>query len=110
MPNYIYDNEDNYPMIEDPFDTHNPTVYNSLAEARAWEHGEPEPEQKPDNGCWNCMNFDWKHEACTLNWNNLDESYYNRDCDNRELTDHCDDWEEDPDADPECLEFGGNEP
>ena len=47
MPNYIYNDEDNYPMIEDPFDIHNPTVYNSRAEAKAWEHGEPEPVQKP---------------------------------------------------------------
>jgi hypothetical protein len=45
-----------------------------------------------------------------LNWNNLDESYYNPETDDRELTDHCGEWEEDPDADPECLEFGGNEP
>ncbi len=71
---------------------------------------DPDEPEKPDNGCWNCMNFDWKHEACTVNWNNLDESYYNPDCDDRELTDYCNDWEEDPDADPECLEYGGNEP
>lgn len=109
MP-YIYNDEDNAPMNEETFDRdgHNPTVYLDAYEARMSEkHGEPE---KPDNGCWNCMNFDWKHEACTLNWNNLDESYYNQDADDRKLTDSCDDWEEDPDADPECLEFGGNEP
>lgn len=68
-----------------------------------------EKEEIPD-GCWNCMNFDCRHEACTLNWNNLDESYYNPDTDDRDLTDYCEYHETDPDADPECLEFGGNEP
>jgi hypothetical protein len=71
---------------------------------------DPEKPEKPDNGCWNCMNFDWKHEACSINWHHLDDCYYNPACDDRELTDYCDNWEEDPDADPECLEFGGNEP
>ena len=108
MP-YIYNDEDNEPMSD--FDVHNPTIYLSEFEARMNDkHGEPEPREKPADGCWNCMNFDWKHEACTMNWNNLDESYYNPETDDRELTDHCDDWEEDPDADPDCLNFGGNEP
>ena len=66
--------------------------------------------EKPADGCWNCMNFDWHYEACTLNWNNLDESYYNPDCDDRELTDYCEYHETDPDADPECFIFGGYEP
>ena len=112
MP-YIYNDEDNVPMNEEQFDRdgHNPTVYSSAYEARMYDkYGEPEPKEKPDDGCWNCMNFDWKHEACTLNWNNMDESYYNPDCDDRKLTDCCEDHETDPDADPECLEFGGNEP
>ena len=107
MP-YIYNDEDNAPMPD--FGDHNPTVYLDRAEMRIFDRGGPEPQEKPADGCWNCLNFDWKHEACTLNWNNMDESYYNPDCDDRELTDICDDWEEDPDADPECLEFGGNEP
>ena len=107
--NYVYTDEDNAPMND--FDVHNPTVYTSVYEARMIDrYGEPEPKDEKENGCWNCMNFDWKHEACTMNWNNLDESYYNPDCDDRELTDQCEAWEEDPDADPECLEFGGNEP
>ena len=71
---------------------------------------DPDEPEKPDNGCWNCMLFDWKHEACTVNWNNLDESYYNPDTDDRKLTDYCEYHETDPDADPECLDFGGNEP
>ena len=83
---YLYDDEDNASMVEDNL-----------------------PPRIP-NGCWNCINFDWKHEACTVNWNNLDESYYNPDTDNRELTDYCEYHETDPDADPECLEYGGNEP
>jgi hypothetical protein len=56
---------------------------------------DPDEPEKPDNGCWNCMNFDWKHRVCTQNWNNMD---------------YCEAWEEDPDADPECLNHGGNEP
>ena len=97
----------------DPIDQdgHNPTVYGSWAEMKA-EEALPftDPPEEPKDGCWNCMNFDWNHEACTVNWNNLDESYYNPDCDDRELTDHCEYHEIDPDADPECLEYGGNEP
>ena len=107
---YVYDDEDNYPMMEDALG-HNPTVYPDRATMIAWEHGEPDLKaSKPENGCWNCMNFDWNHEACTVNWNNMDESYYNPDTDDRELTDYCENHELDPDADPECLEFGGNEP
>ena len=104
---YIYNDEDNAPMndefmpipgIEDEHGQ-NPTVYTSLTEAKAWENGEQVPfDDPPADGCWNCMNFDWKHEACTLNWNNMDESYYNPDCDDRKLTDCCEDHETDPDA------------
>ena len=84
---YLYDDEDNAPMVEDNFPI------------------------KVPNGCWNCRNFDWKHEACTLNWNNMDESYYNPDIDDREPTDYCDDHDPDPDVDPaDWFEYGGNEP
>ena len=85
---YSYDDEDNVPMIEDNFDQ---PVY-------------PEAYKKdiPD-GCWNCFNFDWKREACTVNWNNMDESYYNPDIDDRELTDCCDYHQKDPDIDPEEI-------
>lgn len=65
-----------------------------------------EEREEPDDGCWNCMNFDWNHEACTVNWNNMDESYYNPDIDDRELTDYCEYHETDPDADWEEI-FGG---
>ena len=42
MP-YIYNDEDNAPMNEDPFTGyHNPTVYNSRAEMEAWDSGEAE--------------------------------------------------------------------
>ena len=114
---YIYNDEDNAPMNDDQFDRidqngHNPTVYLSEYEARMYDkYGEPEPHKKPSDGCWNCMNFNWKHEACTLNWNNMDESYYNPDIDDRELTYCCEYHEEDPDVDPaDCFDFGGNEP
>ena len=114
MP-YIYNDEDNAPMNDEVFDRidqngHNPTVYTSYAEMKAAEKETELPFDDPPDGCWNCLNFDWKHEACTSNWNNLDESYYNPDVDDRKLTDFCDAWEEDKDADPECLETGGNEP
>ena len=106
---YVFDDEDNAPMNDDFMGMHNPTVYLSRAEMKAME--EPVPfEEYPEDGCWNCLNFDWKHEACTLGWNNMDESYYNPACDDRELTDYCDEHETDPDADPECLMIGGNEP
>ena len=109
MP-YIYNDEDNAPMTDDQFEYHNPTVYTSLAEARMADKMPFDEPEKPEDGCWNCMNFDWIHEACTVNWNNMDESYYNPDTDDRELTDWCEYHETDPDADPECLNYGGNEP
>ena len=105
---YVYNDEDNYPMNDD-FDFHNPTVYLSMAQMKA-EESLPFTDQKPDDGCWNCLHFDWNHEACSIGWNNIDESYYNQDCDDRDLTDYCDDHETDPDADPECLLYGGNKP
>ena len=107
MP-YIYNDEDNYPMVEDD---HNPTVYPDQYTARMYDKfGEPEPKEKPADGCWNCFNFDWRREACTIGWNNLDESYYNPDIDDRDLTDWCEYHDTDPDADPDCLTEGGNEP
>lgn len=108
---YIYNDEDNAPMNDFDQDGHNPTVYLDSWQARMMKkYGEPEPAKKPADGCWNCILFNWDHEACSAFWNNADESYYNPNCDDRELTDHCEYWEEDPDADPECLELGGNEP
>ena len=107
---YVYNDEDNAPMTDD-FDHHNPTVYPDKHTAIMFDkHGEPEQKEIPD-GCWNCRNFDWKHEACTVNWNNLDESYYNPDIDDRKLTDYCEYHDLDPDIDPaDCFDFGGNEP
>ena len=114
---YIYNDEDNAPMYDenferwDPIDIngHNPTVYTSYAEARAYDKGEEIPfNDPPKDGCWNCLHFNWKHEACTTRWNNMDESYYNPDIDDRQLTDCCDDWDEDKDAVWEEV-FGGDE-
>lgn len=108
---YIYNDEDNSPMNDFDQDGHNPTVYPDAYTARMYDrYGEPEPKEKPKDGCWNCIHFDWRREACSAYWNNLDDSYYNPDCDDRELTDWCEDHETDPDADPECLMDGGNEP
>ena len=115
MP-YIYNDEDNAPMNDDfvPIpgiedrQGHNPTIYTCREEMKADEL--PFTDVKNPDGCWNCVHFNWDHEACTMNWNNMDESYYNPDTDDRELTDYCEYHETDPDADPECLEYGGNEP
>ena len=98
MPKYIFNDEDNTPMMDDAWaGPHNPTVYLSRTEMEAVEKDIPFTDP-PQDGCWNCMNFDWKHEACTVNWNNMDESYYNPDCDDRDIDDHCENWELDPDA------------
>ena len=77
---------------------------------RCWDRKPTEAQRKEtawqgDNphGCWDCMNFDWKREACTIRWNNLDESYYNPDIDDRDLEEWCEHHEIDPDADPDCL-------
>jgi len=99
---YLYDDEDNVPMNDDAFDRidqdgHNPTVYTSYAEMQDAEKDLPFTDP-PENGCWDCMSYDWTHEACTTNWNNMDESYYNPDIDDRDPDDHCDDWELNPDA------------
>lgn len=104
---YVYDDEDNYPLDSNG---HNPTVYPDRYTMKAWENGEPEQQKKPDDGCWNCRNFDWKREACTVNWNNLDESYYNPDLDDRDPFDFCENHDLDPDVKPEDWDFGGNEP
>ena len=99
MSSYIYNDEDNAPMAGELFDRidqdgHNPTAYASYAEMRA-EEALPftDPPEKPADGCWNCMNFDWNREACTTRWNNMDDDYYNPDIDDRKPTDCCDDWE-----------------
>lgn len=110
---YIYNDEDNVPMVDDSFfGPHNPTVYLSRAEMKAAESIPfSDPPTTPADGCWNCRNFDWKHEACTINWNNMDEDYYNPDIDDREVTDYCEDHDLDPDVKPEdILFYGGNEP
>ena len=123
---YVYDDEDNVPLNIEP---HKPVItgmrvnskgewvtveqYDSISDAvKAWKNRkDPDAPEEPANGCWNCRNFNWKHEACTLNWNNMDESYYNPDCDDRDLTDYCDDHDLDPDVDPDdWFEYGGNEP
>ena len=106
---YVYDNEDNSSLPEAYW--HNPTVYPDRYTMKAWENGEPEPKKpKIENGCWNCWNYDWKREACTKNWNNLDESYYNPDVDDRDPTDWCEDHHLDPDVKQEDWDCGGNEP
>lgn len=98
---YIYNDEDNAPMNDFDridLDGHNPTVYHSWAEMRAAERI-PFDDATPDNGCWNCLNYDPSLGACTVNWNNGDDTYYNPDTDDRKPDDFCDTWDEDKGAD-----------
>lgn len=118
MMTYIYNDEDNSPMNEDPFDGyHNPTVYTSRSEMEADEKGLPFTEREdderdcthcihfngsdcttwdcefePKNGCWNCLEYDG--DRCHKDWNNNDESYYVPDRDDKEFDEICDDWVE----------------
>ena len=107
--NYIYADEDNNPMFD--VDGHNPTVYTDRATMIAWEKGEPDQKEKPSDGCWNCIEYNPSKGACMLHWNNLDESYYNPDTDDREPDEHCEEHKPDQDAVyDDFFGFGGNEP
>ena len=86
---------------------HNLTTYSSYEEMKAVESGIPFNE-KPENGCWNCMDYCPGRYACTLNWNNLDESYYNPDTDDHDPDYICENWNLDPEAVWEDY-FGGDE-
>ena len=93
MSRYLYDDEDNAPMLdnvmpEDPVLKY--TTYSSKMEMVAADRGEALPFTDPPDGCWNCQEFDGDH--CTKNWNNLDPSYYNPDTDDVEPDDRCDEW------------------
>jgi hypothetical protein len=81
----VFNDEDNAPMNDDAFD-------------RAQEEQIPFAEPEHPNGCWNCQNYDWTHEACTTNWNNMDESYYCPEVDDRKPDEVCEYWELNPDA------------
>jgi hypothetical protein len=102
MSNYIYSDEDNAPMNEEAFDRidqngHNPTVYGSYAEMKVEEKALPFTDP-PENGCWNCLHFDLKHQACSVGWNNMDESYYVPELDDKDPDDYCPEHELDEDA------------
>ena len=93
----VYNDEDNAPMQDDPVMKY--TTYTHRKEMEAADRGEPLPfTDPPDNGCWNCLNYDIKHEACTLTWNNLDESYYNPNTDDKDPDDWCPEHDIDKDA------------
>ena len=103
MAQYLYDDEDNEPMMDDTDRVMKYTTYMSRAEEKAEEMAKnawtlPFDDSPRVSGCWNCMLFDPTKDACTKDWNNMDESYYNPDRDDRDPSDSCDDWEEDPDA------------
>ena len=82
MPNYIYSDEDNQPMFDELVMRR--TTYSSAVEMRAAERGEdPSPRRrKPARVCGNCQNFNGLY--CTKYWNNLDESFLDRDRDGRD--------------------------
>ena len=101
MP-YLFDDEDNAPMNSEVFDRidqagHNPTVYSSYAEMREMEKNLPFAEP-PENGCWNCLLFDYGKEACSKDWKHADPGRYNPETDDRKPTDYCEYWQEDKDA------------
>ena len=92
---YIYNDEDNAPMNDDdPFlGAHNPTVYQSRTEMKAWESGEVPFDDPPEDGCWNCQHYDGEH--CTREWNNMDPSCCVPERDNRNFDEYCEDHETD---------------
>ena len=53
---------------------------------------------EPEDGCWNCLNYDPGRGACTLSWNNGDDKYYRPDLDDKDPDDYCNEHETDPDA------------
>lgn len=92
MSAYIYNDEDNVPMSEDLFDQppryHNVTTYTFEGEMRAADRGEPLPfTDPPEDGCWNCLEYDGNR--CHKEWNNNDECYYVPERDDKEPTDRC---------------------
>ena len=58
----------------------------------------PDLPEQPEDGCWNCLNYDPGRGACTLSWNNGDDKYYNPDLDDKDPDDWCNEHETDPDA------------
>jgi hypothetical protein len=104
---YSYDDEDNAPMID--HDGHNPTIYKDGAEMRIFDKGIDIP-HKPDDGCWNCCQYDG--DCCHKHWNNNEPEYYIDWRDDKAPDDKCDDWQEEPGVDWKdyFIDFGGNEP
>lgn len=92
---YIYNDEDNAPMNDDPFmGTHNPTIYTSRSEMKAMEEALPftDPEEPP-RCCGTCMEYNGSY--CMKYWNNLDECYKDKDRDSKDPEDYCEDYEYD---------------
>ena len=99
----VYNDEDNAPLLDSVMEDvlielacRNGRYMPPSKAPKAKE--EPLPFTDPPNGCWNCMNYDWRHEACTTNWNNMDESYYVPEIDDRKPDDVCEYWELNEDA------------
>ena len=101
MP-YIYDDEDNVPMNDENMPGIKMTWkhYSDIIAEMAKEDPLPFSDPPlPEKGCWNCMEYNGY--ACTIRWNNLDESYYDPDLDDREPTDSCPEWSLNPDVSAE---------
>lgn len=97
MSEYIYNDEDNVPMMEQNFDRidqggHNTTVYTSYAEMKAAERAPFEEEFV--KRCGNCTAFNGDY--CTAGWNNADESYKTEEDEREPDHEACELWELDP--------------
>ena len=96
---YVYDDEDNAPMNDENMPGIKMTWKRYSDIIKDMQQEDPLPftdPPLPEKGCWNCNEYNG--DACMKNWNNLDESYYNPDTDDKEPSDYCDDWSLNPDV------------
>ena len=97
-----YDDEDNAPMSEDNLPGVKMTWkrYSDIIADMQKEDPLPFTDPPlPEKGCWNCQIYNG--DSCTIRWNNMDESYYNPDLDDKEPSDCCDEWILNPDVSPD---------
>ena len=74
---------------------------------KAVEKGLPFENDEPDNGCWNCTEYDG--DRCHKDWNNNDDCYYVPDRDDKDPMDCCDCYEKDESIKWEDV-FGEDDP
>jgi len=95
MP-YLYDDEDNVPMNDEAFDRIEQEVSTPVAFVEMkMEESLPFDDPTPDNGCWNCIEYDG--DRCHKMWNNNEEDYYLPCRDDKGWDECCEDWEENKD-------------